>query len=114
VLHDAADGLDPETREDVKVRERIDPEYVALCAVQAAAPTDYLDVVGHHTLAGGGAGDWRPSGAGFNRRASDVTCEAVAARKKERRTMLLTWCAAWQRMRRPDARAPSHLISRLS
>jgi hypothetical protein len=44
-----------------------------------AARADHLDVVGHYTLAGGQAGDWLPSGAGFTPEAFDATWEAVAA-----------------------------------
>ncbi len=43
------------------------------------ARADHLDVVGHYTLAGGKAGDWLPSGAGFTRDAFDATWSAVAA-----------------------------------
>jgi triacylglycerol lipase len=43
------------------------------------ARADHLDVVGHYTLAGGSAGDWLPSGAGFTRKAFAATWEAVAA-----------------------------------
>jgi hypothetical protein len=43
------------------------------------ARADHLDVVGHYTLAGGKAGDWLPSGAGFTPDAFDATWEAVAA-----------------------------------
>jgi hypothetical protein len=42
------------------------------------ARADHLDVVGHYTLAGGGTGNWLPSGAGFTRKAFDATWEAVA------------------------------------
>jgi hypothetical protein len=124
----------PRPREDFKVRELLDPEYVALRAlfrllhgltaelrprypypkptratqrvldqglrfkatgeisdgivptlsqlhgrVLHVARADHLDVVGHYTLAGGSAGDWLPSGAGFTRNAFDATWEAVAA-----------------------------------
>jgi len=44
-----------------------------------AARADHLDVVGHYTLAGGGSGNWLPSGAGFTREAFEATWEAVAA-----------------------------------
>ena len=40
---------------------------------------DHLDVVGHYTLAGGGTGNWLPSGAGFTREAFDATWDSVAA-----------------------------------
>jgi hypothetical protein len=43
------------------------------------ARADHLDVVGHYTLAGGGSGNWLPSGAGFTRQAFDATWDAVAA-----------------------------------
>ncbi len=43
------------------------------------ARADHLDVVGHYTLAGGQAGDWLPSGAGFTPEAFDATWEAVAS-----------------------------------
>jgi len=43
------------------------------------ARADHLDVVGHYTLAGGKAGDWLPSGAGFTREAFTAAWEAVAA-----------------------------------
>jgi hypothetical protein len=43
------------------------------------ARADHLDVVGHYTLAGGKAGDWLPSGAGFTRDGFDATWRAVAA-----------------------------------
>jgi triacylglycerol lipase len=43
------------------------------------ARADHLDVVGHYTLAGGSAGDWLPSGAGFTPKAFDATWKAVAA-----------------------------------
>jgi triacylglycerol lipase len=43
------------------------------------ARADHLDVVGHYTLAGGSAGDWLPSGAGFTREAFAATWEAIAA-----------------------------------
>jgi hypothetical protein len=43
------------------------------------ARADHLDVVGHYTLAGGSAGDWLPSGAGFTRKAFTATWEAIAA-----------------------------------
>ena len=43
------------------------------------ARADHLDVVGHYTLAGGSAGDWLPSGAGFTREAFLATWDAVAA-----------------------------------
>lgn len=43
------------------------------------ARADHLDVVGHYTLAGGSAGDWLPSGAGFTPEAFAATWEAVAA-----------------------------------
>ena len=46
---------------------------------------DHLDVVGHYTLAGGGTGNWLPSGAGFTREAFDATWEAVAATIARRR-----------------------------
>ena len=39
---------------------------------------DHLDVVGHYTLAGGSAGDWLPSGAGFTPQAFAATWDAVA------------------------------------
>jgi hypothetical protein len=39
---------------------------------------DHLDVVGHYTLAGGSAGDWLPSGAGFTPEAFAAVWEAVA------------------------------------
>lgn len=42
------------------------------------ARADHLDVVGHYTLAGGMAGDWLPSGAGFTQEAFGATWEAVA------------------------------------
>jgi hypothetical protein len=42
------------------------------------ARADHLDVVGHYTLAGGGSGNWLPSGAGFTRQAFDATWDAVA------------------------------------
>lgn len=42
------------------------------------ARADHLDVVGHYTLAGGMAGDWLPSGAGFTPEAFAATWEAVA------------------------------------
>ena len=43
------------------------------------ARADHLDVVGHYTLAGGGSGNWLPSGAGFTPEAFEATWEAVAA-----------------------------------
>ena len=43
------------------------------------ARADHLDVVGHYTLAGGMAGDWLPSGAGFTHAAFAATWAAVAA-----------------------------------
>jgi hypothetical protein len=43
------------------------------------ARADHLDVVGHYTLAGGGTGNWLPSGAGFPPEAFEATWEAVAA-----------------------------------
>jgi len=49
------------------------------------ARADHLDVVGHYTLAGGGSGNWLPSGAGFTREAFDATWEAVAAAIARRR-----------------------------
>jgi triacylglycerol lipase len=124
----------PRPREDFKLRELLDPEYLALRAlfrllhgltadshprypypkptkakqrvldrglrfkvtpgisdgivptlsqlhgrVVHVARADHLDVVGHYTLAGGSAGDWLPSGAGFTRKAFDATWESVAA-----------------------------------
>ncbi len=42
------------------------------------ARADHLDVVGHYTLAGGGTGNWLPSGAAFTRAAFDATWEAIA------------------------------------
>jgi hypothetical protein len=43
------------------------------------ARADHLNVVGHYTVAGGSAGDWLPSGAGFIRKGFDATWEAIAA-----------------------------------
>jgi hypothetical protein len=43
------------------------------------ARADHLDVVGHYTLAGGGTGNWLPSGAGFLPESFDATWDAVAA-----------------------------------
>jgi hypothetical protein len=49
------------------------------------ARADHLDVVGHYTLAGGGSGNWLPSGAGFTKEAFNATWEAVAAAIARRR-----------------------------